>query len=41
MGTIQHNPARFYNCDDTGITFVEQKRTKVLGLNSKRQISSL
>jgi len=39
--TIQHNPARHYNRDETGITIVEHKYTKILGLKGKRQISSV
>jgi len=41
MDTIQHNPARLYNCDKTGITIVQHKHTKILELKGKRQISSL
>jgi hypothetical protein len=41
MYTIQHNPARLYNCDKTGITIVLHKHTKILGLKGKRQISSV
>ena len=41
MDTIHHNPARLYNCDENGITIVEQKHTKILGLKGKRQISSI
>jgi len=41
MDTIQHNPATLYNCDETGITIVQHKHTKILGLKGKRQISSL
>jgi hypothetical protein len=41
MDTIQHNPARLYNCDETGIKIVQHKRTKILTLKSKRQIISL
>ena len=41
MDTIQHNPARLYNCDKTAITIVQHKHTKILGLKGKRQISSL
>ena len=41
MDTIQHIPARLYNCDETGITVVQHKHTKILGLKGKRQISSL
>jgi len=29
MDTIQHNPARLYNCDETGITIVQHKHTKI------------
>ena len=41
MDTIQHNPARFYNCDEICITIVQNKQTKILGLKGKYQISSL
>ena len=41
MDTIQHNPARLYNCDETGITIVHHKYTKMWELKGKRQISSL
>jgi hypothetical protein len=41
MDTIQHNPARLYNCDETGIKIVQHKRTKILALKCKRQITSL
>jgi len=41
MDTIKHNPARLYNCDETGNTIVQHKHTKILGLKGKRQISSL
>ena len=41
MDTIQHNPARLYNCDETGITILQHKRTKILVLKGKRQITSL
>jgi len=37
----QHNPARVYNCDETGITIVQHKRTKILALKGKRPITSL
>jgi hypothetical protein len=39
MDTNQHNPARLYNCDETGITVVQHKHTKILGL--KRQASDI
>jgi len=41
MDTIQCNPARLYNCDETGIKIVQHKRTKILALKGKRQITSL
>jgi hypothetical protein len=41
MYTIQHNPARLYNFDETGITIVQHKHMKILGLKGKRQISSV
>jgi len=41
MYTIQHNPARFYNCDETGVTIVQHKHTKILGLKGKRHIFSV
>ena len=41
MYTIQHNPARPYNCDEAVITILQHKHTKILGLKGKRQISSI
>jgi len=41
VDTIQHNPARLYNCDENGITVVQHKHAKILGLKGKRQIPSL
>jgi len=41
MDTIQLNPARLYNCDETGIKIVQHKRTKIFALKGKRQITSL
>jgi hypothetical protein len=38
---IQHNPARLYSCDKTGITIVRHKHTIILGVKGKRQISSV
>ena len=32
---------RFYNCDKPGITIVQHRHTKILGLKDKRQVSSL
>ena len=37
----QHNPARLYNCDETGISIVQNKHMKILGLKGKHQITSL
>jgi hypothetical protein len=41
MEIFQHNPARLYNCNETGITIVQHKHKKILGLKSKHQISSV
>ena len=41
MYTIQHNLARLYNCDETCITIVQHKHTKILGLKGKRQIPTV
>jgi len=41
MDTIQHNPARLYNCEETGITTAHDKHTKILGFKGNRQISFL
>jgi len=41
MFTTQHNPARLYNCDETCITIVQHKHTKIVGLKGKRQIASV
>jgi len=40
MDTIEHSPARLYNCDETGITIVPHKHTKILGLKDKCQIAN-
>jgi hypothetical protein len=41
MDTIQHNPTRLYNCDETVITIISHEHTNILGLKGKRQISSV
>jgi hypothetical protein len=41
MDTIQYNPARLYKGDETGITNVQHKHTKILELKCKRQITSV
>jgi hypothetical protein len=41
MDTIQHKPERLYNCEETGVTTVQHKRTKIFVLKGKRQITSL
>jgi hypothetical protein len=41
MDIIQHYPARHHNCDKTGITILQHKHTKILGLKGKHQISTL
>jgi hypothetical protein len=41
MDTNQHNPARLYNCNETGITIVQHKNMKILGLKGKCQIPSV
>jgi len=41
MDTIKYTPARLYNCEETGITTVQHKHMKILGLKGKHQISSL
>ncbi|KAJ8968235.1 hypothetical protein NQ317_011351 [Molorchus minor] len=33
---IKHSPSRLYNCDETGITIVQHKHTKVVGLKGKK-----
>jgi hypothetical protein len=38
MYTIQHNPARLYNCDETGITIVQHKHMQILGLKGERRL---
>lgn len=38
---IKHSPSRVYNCDETGITVVQHKHTKVIGLKGKKQIGAL
>jgi len=41
MDTMKHNPSRHYYCDETGITNVQHKHAKILGLKGKRQIPSV
>jgi len=41
MYTIQHDTARLYNCDETCITILQHKHTKILGSKGKCQISSV
>ena len=41
MDVINHNPSRLYNCDETGVTVVQHKQTKILAMKGKRQIASL
>lgn len=38
---INNNPSRLYNCDETGITIVQHKHTKVVALKGKKQVASL
>ena len=39
--TIQHNPARPYNCNEMDVIIVQHKHTKTLVLKYKGQISSV
>jgi hypothetical protein len=41
VDTIQHNPVRLYNFDETGITIVQHKHMKILGLKDEHQTSTL
>ncbi|KAJ8956832.1 hypothetical protein NQ318_014246 [Aromia moschata] len=41
FGKINQNPSRIFNCDETGITSVQHKHTKVLAMKGKKQISTL
>lgn len=38
---IKSNPCRIYNVDETGITAVQHKHTKVIGLKGKKQVGAL
>ena len=38
MDAIKHKPARLYNCEQTGITIVQNKHTKILGLKGVRYL---
>lgn len=38
---INHDPKRLYNCDETGITIVQHKTTKVIALKGKRQVGAV
>jgi hypothetical protein len=41
MVNIKLSPNRIFNVDETGITIVQQKSSKVLGLKEKKQVASL
>jgi hypothetical protein len=41
MVNIKFSPNLIFNVDETGITIVQQKSSKVLGVKEKRQVSSL
>lgn len=41
LDAIKNNPSRLFNCDETGITVVQHKHTKVIALKGKKQISAL
>lgn len=38
---INNNPARIYNVDETGITNVQSKHSKVISLKGKRQVGAI
>jgi hypothetical protein len=38
MDTIQHNCARLYNCDETGINILQHKHMKILELKGVRYL---
>lgn len=38
---VNHNPARIFNCDETGITIVQHKHQKVVAMKGKRQVAAL
>ena len=38
---INFNPNRIYNCDETGISIVQHRNTKVIALKGKRSVASL
>ncbi|CAH1967248.1 unnamed protein product [Acanthoscelides obtectus] len=41
MDIIGHLPNKLYNCDETGLTIVQHKTSKVLALKGKRQVGAL
>jgi hypothetical protein len=41
LQSINFNPNRVYNCDETGISVVQHKNTKVIALKGKRSVASL
>jgi hypothetical protein len=41
MEKANHYPERLFNCDETGVTVVQHRHSKVLDLIGKRQISVL
>lgn len=41
MEKIQHNPARLFNCDETGLTIVQHKHPRIVGKKGKKQIGAI
>ena len=41
LNLVNHNPCRVYNCDETGLTVVQHKTSKVLSLKGKRQVGAV
>jgi hypothetical protein len=41
MVNIKFSPNHIFNMDETGITIVQQKSSKVVGVKGKRQVASL
>lgn len=41
MDKINYDPKILYNCDETGLTIVQHKTTKVISLKGSRQVGSV
>lgn len=41
LDLVKNNPCKVYNCDETGLTVVQHKTSKVISLKGKRQVGAV